>query len=136
MQVRRIRLDVVVLQRVDARRDVIVTNIVRLRVTEVTVRRIRQVHDRLIVAIDQTLDIRRECLVDMAVRRHLILRVDGERCLLQIYTPRRFCYQLIVLIQKVLQLRRDVFIDSIITNIIRIPFFIGMQQRIRCTCKG
>ena len=102
MQVRRIRLDVVVLQRVDARRDVIVTNVVRLRVAEVTVRRIRQVHDRLIVAIRQALDIRRERLVDRAVRRRLVVRVDDKSSLLQINTTRGFCYQLIVLIQKIL----------------------------------
>ena len=80
MQVRRVRLDVVVLQRIDARRDVIVTNIVRLRVTEVTVRRIRQVDDRLIVAIRQALDIRRERLIDRAIRRRLVFRIDGKRC--------------------------------------------------------
>ena len=102
VQVRRIRLDVVVLQRVDARRDVIVTNVVRLRVTEVTVRRIRQVDDRLIVAIRQALDIRRERLVDRAVRRRLVVRVDDKSSLLQINTTRGFCYQLIVLIQKIL----------------------------------
>ena len=80
MQVRRVRRDVVVLQLVDARRDVIVTNIVRLRVAEVTVRRIRQVHDRLIVAIRQALDIRRERLVDRTIRRRLVFRIDGKCC--------------------------------------------------------
>ena len=80
MQVRLIRRDVVVLQRIDARRDVIVTNVVRLRIAEVTLRRIRQVHDRRIVAIRQALDIRRERLVDRAVRRRLVFRIDGKRC--------------------------------------------------------
>ena len=80
MQVRRVRLDVVVLQIVDARRDVIVTNVVRLRIAEVTVRRIRQVDDRLIVAIRQALDIRRERLVDRAICRRLVVRIDGKRC--------------------------------------------------------
>ena len=78
MQVRRVRLDVVVLQLVDARRDVIVTNVVRLRIAEVAVRRIRQVHDRRIIAVRQALDIRRERLVDRAVRRRLVVRIDGQ----------------------------------------------------------
>ena len=78
MQVCRVRLDVVVLQLVDTRRDVIVTNVVRLRIAEVAVRRIRQVHDRRIIAVLQALDIRRERLVDRAVRRRLVVRIDGQ----------------------------------------------------------
>ena len=80
MQVRRVRLDVVVLQLVDARIDVIVTNVVRLRIAEVTLRRIRQVHDRLIVAVRQALDIRLEVLVDRTIRRRLVFRINRKRC--------------------------------------------------------
>ena len=80
MQFRRVRLDVIVLQLVDARIDVIVTNVVRLRIAEVTLRRIRQVHDRLIVAVRQALDIRLEVLVDRTIRRRLAFRINRKRC--------------------------------------------------------
>ena len=124
MQVRRVRLDVVVLQRIDARRDVIVTNIVRLRVTEVTVRRIRQVDDRLIVAIRQALDIRRERLIDRAIRRRLVFRVDDQCCLIDMQVRR---VRLDVVVLQRIDARRDV----IVTNIVRLRVTEVTVRRIR-----
>ena len=124
MQVRRVRLDVVVLQRIDARRDVIVTNIVRLRVTEVTVRRIRQVHNRLIVAVRQALDIRRERLVDRTIRRRLVFRVDDQCCLIDMQVRR---VRLDVVVLQIVDARRDV----IVTNVVRLRIAEVTVRRIR-----
>ena len=124
MQVRRVRLDVVVLQRIDARRDVIVTNIVRLRVTEVTVRRIRQVHNRLIVAVRQALDIRRERLVDRTIRRRLVVRIDEQCCLIDMQVRR---VRLDVVVLQIVDARRDV----IVTNVVRLRIAEVTVRRIR-----
>ena len=122
MQFCRVHRDVVVLQLVDARRDVIVTNAVRLRVAEVTLRHIRQVHNRLTIAVRQALDIRLEVLVDRTIRRRLVFRINRKRCFVDFKVT--LCVDDFV-VDACTILEADIFhIDGI-----RIRLFIGISCR-------